>query len=117
MNIRRILKISLQIAAAVLFFSLGAVFFTPLGGNLRLMLTSADFRLPTESSPFTFRILESQEGSEGRWLYAVDGTNYYALDDTKCVGYRFISFDDAMATPGFDALNATTWGESETDPD
>ncbi len=117
MDFRRVVKISFRIATAVLFFSLGTVFFTPLGGNLRLIITKPDFLLPTESSPFTFRILENQEGAKGRWLYAVDGTNYYALDDTKCVGYRFISFDDAMTLPGFDALDASTWGDSGTDPD
>ena len=95
--------------AALLFISAGIIFFSPLGGNLWSMITEPAYFIPTESSAFTFRALEKNPGSGDWWVYGADGTNFYALDDSKCSGYRFISFDDASKLPDFDALDASTW--------
>ena len=97
------------VLAGVLVAGLGVVgFTTPVVGNVWLSATDSDYRIPPQSSVFTFRATRMNPGSGGWWLYGEDDERYYASDGDPG---RVVAIDkaDAARCVGFDPLEASGW--------
>jgi|GEM_PF-1028677 len=85
-------------------------FSTPLYSNLWGVLTGNGFTIPEESSVFTFRVTQMNEGSGEYWLYGMDKNYYYSQmrsDEKKT--YIKISKEKAKEIESFDKTNFKTW--------
>lgn len=103
----KILKyiISIPFLFLVLFIVwLIAASYIPVLENGWHLLTGRGYKIPAESSFFTFRPTVMNSGSGEWWLYGEDSTHYYYLDsNTK------ISREDAENCAGFKVDDHATW--------
>jgi hypothetical protein len=76
------------------------------------LLFQGNYFIPEQSNIFTFKVLQSAEGSGEGWLYAKDWSNYYAIDVGSSNSYIFASKIINKGCPSFDALNYKTWCSS-----
>ncbi len=85
---------------------------TPLLSNTWGVLTDKGYRIPKESSIFTFEATKMNEGSGDYWLYGEDNQYYYSLALKDLVSgepYIKISKQDAKEISYFDKHKFYTW--------
>ncbi|MFJ5286473.1 hypothetical protein ACIP66_21820 [Pseudomonas sp. NPDC088429] len=99
------MKLSVAILAVALF-SLTNVF-----PNALMMLMDGVNFIPSESSIFSFKPYEINEGSSNYWIYGEDGKNYYYFSYEPAAPYVFIRKSNAC--PPFDRLDHATWCAAE----
>jgi hypothetical protein len=102
---RKLMKLSVAILAVALF-SLTNVF-----PNALMMLMDGVNFIPSESSIFSFKPYEINEGSSNYWIYGEDGKNYYYFSYEPAAPYVFIRKSNAC--PSFDRLDHATWCAAE----
>jgi hypothetical protein len=108
--VKRKQQLTISLAALVVAASLvWVLFFIHTVGNLWSLATGRGFIIPEESSIFTFRVTEMNDGSGESWLYGEDTRYYYAKGDRD--GLIYIAFPKAKTTqcPSFRAQEWTTW--------
>ena len=99
------LKIFLILFPVAIFLSL---FYFDKNGNLYSMLIEKEYRIPDESSVFSFEATKMNEGSGDYWLYGEDDNYFYAITSTE-KGYSKINRIEAEKIPYFDKFNEKTW--------
>lgn len=102
---RKLIKLSVAILAVALF-SLTNVF-----PNALMMLMDGVNFIPSESSTFSFKPYEINQGSSNYWIYGEDGKNYYYFSYEPAAPYVFIRKSNAC--PSFDRLDHATWCAAE----
>ena len=86
---------------------------TPTLDNLWSLVTGAGFFIPAESSVFTFRVTQENDGSGEWWLYGEDGKHFFALHSEEPV-YLVFPRGDLALCPAFVPLDQRTWCPSRT---
>lgn len=102
---RKLMKLSVA-TLAVALFSLTNVF-----PNALMMLMDGVNFIPSESSIFSFKPYEINEGSSNYWIYGEDSKNYYYFSYEPAAPYVFIRKSNAC--PSFDRLDHATWCAAE----
>jgi len=85
-----VIKISKNIFILNFFICAFTLICSSFFGNLWLIVTENYYKIPKESSIFTFEPTKMNEGSGGWWIYGEDNLNYYAntLDSINKIIYR-----------------------------
>ena len=90
---------------------LWAGFTTELFPNLYGVLTGNGFIIPEQSSLFSFKVTQMNEGSGDYWLYGEDADFYYSTIQTNDTGaYIFIPKANVGKIENFDKTDYRTWG-------
>lgn len=83
--------------------------FTPIAQNLFLLATGQGYFIPSESSIWTFRATQMNQGSGEWWLRGEDGAHYYAIGEVPG-SYLIVDRDAAVANVSAD--DPATWGDA-----
>src|SRR5262245_17907316 len=93
---------------AFLVVLLATVVFTPLAGNLWLLLTGNGYEIPEESSVLWFNPTVMNDGSGDWWIYGEDHTYYYFIGDGHG-RYKMFPKEREQSCRGFDPTRYETW--------
>lgn len=87
------------------------VFLLPVFINLAQVIIGAGFFIPEESSLFTFRVTQENDGSGEYWLYAEDPNYFYDSSSLEMGDALYLAFpkDKVGECPGFLPKDSTTW--------
>ena len=82
-------------------------FTLPILSNLWLISTGKGFFIPGESSVWTFKVVEMNEGSGEWWVYAEDAHNFYFnYADGQ---HSYVHQSKSVECDGFQLLDVQTW--------
>jgi len=96
--------ISVFVVVAIVYF----LIFTNVIGNGWMLLTGKGYTIPRESSVFTFRANEMNDGPGDYWIYGEDDRYYYFVADGGD-RYRMYPKERAKTCPRFSATAVDTW--------
>lgn len=103
-------RVLLLIGTLILLVVCVVLLYTPTLGNLWLVFTdTSDYRIPAESSIFTFRVIEMNDGTGGWWLYAEDQQYFYAYSETAQFQYHAFPKSKLAECVGFRLRDSRTW--------
>jgi hypothetical protein len=102
-------RLSFVSGALVIVCVLGLGMFTTFLGNLWLLSTGEGYRIPVESSIFTFDATVMNNGSGDWWLYGEDSKNFYRYTGEPERPYVVYSRARAASCKGFDLHDGATW--------
>lgn len=95
--------VTLLAVTSVLMLAAG----TNLFSNAWMMLVDRENVIPAESSIFSFKPYEINQGSSNYWIYGEDDSNYYYFAHQPSVPYVVMS--KGKDCQAFDRLDYTTW--------
>ncbi|WP_240996600.1 hypothetical protein [Pseudomonas viridiflava] len=103
----RSLIIKLSIAVGFIGLAMGTNFFS----NAFMMLMDGNNFIPKESSVFSFKPYEINQGSSNYWVYGEDGESYYYFSYGSTLAYILASKKNSC--PKFDRQDYLTWCATE----
>lgn len=107
-NSKKIVKL---IIVTILITMVCVFGFRGLANSINLVFRN-NFYIPEDSNVFSFKEIESGDGSGQGWLYGEDFFNYYASDNERegaTSGYLLFRKKDLHNCPGFDKTKLNTW--------
>ena len=99
--------LSKRLAVAVAVVAVVLTWATPVFTNALMLLMDRMNFIPGESSIWTFKPYEINQGSSNYWLYGEDSHSYYHFAYIPNAPYRSISKSNQCA--GFDKRDVRTW--------
>ena len=100
-------KIAFLFISIAIAFMACLLFMTPMVANAWYLLVGNGFVIPNESSIFTFKVTQMNEGSGEWWLYGQDRQFYYHFLGEN--GLSYIKILKENSCNSFDPLNSETW--------